>query len=138
MLEKNKKQITIDEGVYNQLKDYCDLNHLTMTSMATKYIREGLMTEKYGDAPFMVLKKKNEAMHIDVAASVKKQQENTETSADMTNIKIVVSKPISSITQDIVIKKAASVEENTNTITVEEKNEKEETNNKTIKKRRLN
>lgn len=135
------QRVAIYTTVYKQLKEYCILNHLSMAEMATKFIREGLMIEKYGDAPFMKMVKSQKPIEPEITTAIDEHWDELLDSADRIDVKVVVSKPISAITQNIIIERddtATPVEENTNAITLEEKNEKEELNNKATKKRRLN
>jgi hypothetical protein len=45
-------KIEISDKTYNELKEYCTLNHIKMGQYADKLLYESLMIEKYGDTPF--------------------------------------------------------------------------------------
>lgn len=51
-------KIEISDKTYEELKEYCTLNHIKMGQYADKLLYDGLMIEKYGDVPFMNYKKK--------------------------------------------------------------------------------
>lgn len=45
-------KIDIETNVYEDLKDFCKENGLTMHSLATELISDGLAIKKWGDVPF--------------------------------------------------------------------------------------
>lgn len=49
---KMVKTIAIDETLYDEISEYCKLNKLTIKDFSEKALKEALMLEKYGDAPF--------------------------------------------------------------------------------------
>lgn len=51
-MEEKKHSISISGGLYNDLKEYCELNSLKISEFAEKLLKDALMMEKYGDAPF--------------------------------------------------------------------------------------
>lgn len=48
--------ITINENLYNEIKQYCDLNGLKPSVLCNDLLKKGLTELKYGDIPFGVIK----------------------------------------------------------------------------------
>lgn len=46
------KTVAIDETLYDEISEYCKLNKITIKDFSEKALKEALMLEKYGDAPF--------------------------------------------------------------------------------------
>ena len=46
------KTIAINEGLYNEILEYCKLNKITIKDFSEKALKNSLMLEKYGDIPF--------------------------------------------------------------------------------------
>lgn len=56
--EKTEKHsILIDGNLYEELKKFCQLNNLKLTSYVDHLLRDAFMIDKYGDAPFVNYKK---------------------------------------------------------------------------------
>lgn len=45
--------VKIQSKLYNEIKEYCELNELDIDKYVNDKIREGLMLEKYGNTPFL-------------------------------------------------------------------------------------
>lgn len=50
--------MVIDKDLYNDIKEYCELNNLKVRNFIHKLLKESFLKEKYGTSPF----KKNEDM----------------------------------------------------------------------------
>lgn len=48
--------ISINENLYNEIKQYCDLNGLKPSVLCNDLLKKGLTELKYGDIPFGVIK----------------------------------------------------------------------------------
>ena len=48
--------ITINENLYNEIKQYCDLNGLKPSVLCNDLLKKGITELKYGDIPFGVIK----------------------------------------------------------------------------------
>lgn len=61
-MTKSKKthSILINENLYHDIKEYCQINDLKFGDFVDDLIRKSFMVEKYGDAPFSHLKKQEE------------------------------------------------------------------------------
>ena len=44
--------ITIDDKLYNEIKDYCNLNNLKVSTLCSDLLKKALNELKYGDIPF--------------------------------------------------------------------------------------
>lgn len=49
--------ITIDDKLYNELKEYCDLNKLKVSNLCCDLLKKSLNELKYGDIPFGIVVK---------------------------------------------------------------------------------
>lgn len=49
--------ITINDELYKELKEYCDLNNLKMSNLCGDLLKKGLNELKYGDIPFGIITK---------------------------------------------------------------------------------
>lgn len=47
--------ITINDELYKELKEYCDLNNLKMSNLCGDLLKKGLNELKYGDIPFGII-----------------------------------------------------------------------------------
>lgn len=47
--------ITITDSLYNELKEYCDLNNIKMSNLCGDLLKKGLNELKYGDIPFGIV-----------------------------------------------------------------------------------
>lgn len=47
-----KKSISIDEKLYSDIKEYCELNGLKITEFVESLLRKTFTLEKFGDVPF--------------------------------------------------------------------------------------
>lgn len=52
-----KHSILIDGNLYEELKNFCQLNNFKLTSYVDHLLRDAFMIDKYGDAPFVNYKK---------------------------------------------------------------------------------
>lgn len=52
-----KHSILIDGQLYEELKNFCQLNNFKLTSYVDHLLRDAFMIDKYGDAPFVNYKK---------------------------------------------------------------------------------
>lgn len=52
--------ITINENLYNEIKQYCDLNGLKPSVLCNDLLKKGITELKYGDIPFGVINKVKE------------------------------------------------------------------------------
>ena len=48
--------ITINENLYSEIKQYCDLNGLKPSVLCNDLLKKGIAELKYGDIPFGVIK----------------------------------------------------------------------------------
>lgn len=48
--------VRIQSKLYNEIKEYCELNDLDIDKYINDKIKEGLMLEKYGNTPFLSYK----------------------------------------------------------------------------------
>lgn len=55
-----KHSVSIDEQLYQEIKDYCELNDLKINHFVEEILRKQFLIEKYGDTPFSILSKKIE------------------------------------------------------------------------------
>lgn len=46
--------VEIEQKLYNDIKEYCKLNHLVIKDFVNKLLRKAFTIEKYGEKPFMV------------------------------------------------------------------------------------
>lgn len=56
-MENKKHNISVGENLYKDLKEYCELNSLKLNEFAESLLKNALMIEKYGDAPFFTAPK---------------------------------------------------------------------------------
>ena len=47
--------ITINEKLYNEINEYCDLNGLIVSDLCNELLKKGLIELEYGDIPFGVI-----------------------------------------------------------------------------------
>ena len=47
--------ITINEMLYNEINEYCDLNGLIVSDLCNELLKKGLIELEYGDIPFGVI-----------------------------------------------------------------------------------
>lgn len=47
-----KKSISIDEKLYSEIKEYCELNGLKLNEFVESLLRKTFTLEKFGDVPF--------------------------------------------------------------------------------------
>lgn len=73
------KSITIKSELYNDVKEYCNLNNLDINELIEKFIADGLMIEKYGDTPFatynVVVKKVEPVESVEQTIVIEKPME---------------------------------------------------------------
>lgn len=43
--------VNIEDKLYGEMKEYCKLNNLTVTSLVNDLLKEGFSVKKYGDMP---------------------------------------------------------------------------------------
>jgi len=55
--------ITINEDLYNEIKEYCDLNGLKPSNLCNELLKKSLTELKYGDIPFGVIKSEHISEH---------------------------------------------------------------------------
>lgn len=55
----SKHSVLIDEILYNDIKEYCELNGLKTSEFINQQLKDAFLMEKYGDAPFMQKQEKN-------------------------------------------------------------------------------
>ena len=55
--------ITLNEGLYNEIKEYCDLNGLKPSNLCNDLLKKALTELKYGDIPFGVIKNERISEH---------------------------------------------------------------------------
>ncbi len=46
------RSVSIDDKLYGDIKDYCDINNLRMREYVETLIRKSFMVDKYGATPF--------------------------------------------------------------------------------------
>lgn len=52
-MSDKKHSVSINEELYNDIKEYCELNNLKIISFINNLLNNAFLTEKYGDAPFL-------------------------------------------------------------------------------------
>lgn len=60
IMENKRHQISIDESLYNKIKEYCGLNSLKVSEFCNQMLNNKFMEEMYGDTPFSSKKGKEE------------------------------------------------------------------------------
>ena len=50
--------VSINDKLYNELKEYCDLNKIKVSSFCEEMLKKALNEAKYGDIPFGVIEHK--------------------------------------------------------------------------------
>ena len=45
--------VEIEQKLYNEIKEYCRLNHLVIKDFVNKLLRKAFTIEKYGETPFV-------------------------------------------------------------------------------------
>ena len=68
-----KKYIPIDAKLYNDLKEYCELNGLKTSEFIMSLVKQSFTYEKFGNIPFGTLPTPS----IEVEKNVKKETEET-------------------------------------------------------------
>lgn len=78
------RSVSIDDKLYGDIKDYCDINSLRMREYVETLIRKSFMVDKYGETPFA-----KEIHNIDPEPAVKEEpKEEVPTTAIEPQIKI--------------------------------------------------
>ena len=63
------RSVSIDDKLYGDIKDYCDINNLRMREYVETLIRESFMVDKYGATPFA-----KDTNSIEAKPAVKEEQ----------------------------------------------------------------
>lgn len=63
---EEKHSVSIDAKLYQDIKEYCQLNSLKLNRFVNEMINKQFMIEKYGDAPFADFRKKIEENTIEI------------------------------------------------------------------------
>ena len=91
------KTVAINEDLYNEISEYCKLNKITVKDFSEKALKDALMLEKYGDAPFFnksfVKIEPDYIVGIDVASGEDKTVVTTIDTKENTIVKVEEIKP---------------------------------------------
>ena len=66
MKNSEKHTILIDEILYQDIKEYCELNNIKTNVFINKILKKSFMIEKFGESPFENIKKQKDIIETNV------------------------------------------------------------------------
>lgn len=115
--------ITITDSLYNELKEYCDLNNIKVSNLCGDLLKKGINELKYGEIPFGIVVK---PVFTPIEQELVPVQPMSEPSGASLDVKLFKSEE----------KSEKSIQESVQNVQIEEK--KEEIKTKTKRTRILN
>lgn len=67
-----KHNVSIDDSLYQDIKEYCQLNNLKINIFVGEMLHKQFMIEKYGDAPFANFRKKIEENTVEIEPEIQR------------------------------------------------------------------